>query len=152
MAKLAPSAVTLSLAGPRLAQTDQCARIFVDARRSAFTWADPRQFLLEDFEAETEDEEIWVAECDGRVLGFASLWLENGGNFLHHLFVDPPEHRRGIGSLLLERSMKRLGRPATLKCLEANTVARAFYVKHGWRVVERGDSALGPYLLYLKED
>jgi GNAT superfamily N-acetyltransferase len=144
--------VTIELAQSPHGDAGECARIFVEARRKAFHWVDHQLFQLEDFRTQTRGEEVWIARHAGRVVGFASLWLFSGSSFLHHLFVDPGAQRRGIGTLLLERSLQRLSRPATLKCLEANTPARAFYEKHGWKSAERSESSLGPCLLYWKDD
>jgi hypothetical protein len=50
---------------------------------------------LEDFDAATRDEVIWVATQNGHRLGFASVWTND--NFLHNLFVDPRIRARASG-------------------------------------------------------
>jgi GNAT superfamily N-acetyltransferase len=139
-------AIRLATAG----DDEQCARIFLAARRAAFHWGDPSLMKLEDYARDTEGEEVWVAVHRTTVAGFAAIYLQDGHNFLHHMFIDPSLQRRGIGSRLLRHVLTRLGRPASLKCLVANTPARAFYAKRGWIESEGGDSPLGPYVLCTK--
>ena len=45
------------------------------------------------------DHEIWVAEEDGRVVGFAAI----GDDTLGHIYVHPDYQGRGIGIALLEQ-------------------------------------------------
>ncbi|HEX3855471.1 MAG TPA: GNAT family N-acetyltransferase [Polyangiaceae bacterium] len=125
-----------------------CAEIFLAARKRAFHWLQPSQFALDDYARSTIDEEVWVATRGGSVEGFVSAYLPDG--FLHHLFVHPRAQRCGVGSELLLTAERRLRRPASLKCLVQNSSARRFYEKHGWAETERGDDALGPYLVYVK--
>lgn len=136
------------LAGP--ADHDRCAEIFLKARRKAFDWVEPARFALADYTKGTVDEEIWVAERDGWVEGFVAIFLPD--NFLHHLFVHPRAQGGGIGTELLAVAHGRLGRPASLKCLEQNTLARRFYRKHGWVEGERGEDSLGSYVVCTKAE
>jgi GNAT superfamily N-acetyltransferase len=133
-----------------LADHDQCAEIFLAVRRKAFDWVEPERFALSDYEKSTVDEEIWAATRDGRLEGFVTMFLPD--NFLHHLFVHPRAQRRGIGTELLAVADRRLGRPASLKCLEQNTLARRFYRMHGWVEGERGDDSLGSYIVCTKTE
>ena len=59
--------------------------------------------------------EVWVAEEDGRVIGFTGL----GDDFVRHLWVLPEEQNRGVGTALLDagegaptRGAAALGVPA----------------------------------------
>lgn len=83
----------------------------------------------------TEGEEVYVAEIDNQIVGFASVWVAD--NFLHHLYVLPRMHGQGIGSGLLEYCGEWYG-PLSLKCEVANQVAQRFYRKRGWTTGERG--------------
>jgi GNAT superfamily N-acetyltransferase len=125
-----------------------CAELFLRSRVRGFYWLPPSTFRLEDYESLIVDEEVWVAEKNGKIVGFCSLFLEE--NFLHNLFVDPSEQRTGVGSLLLEKFLERVQRPALLKCLEANQRALAFYQKHGWERLERGEEEFGAYWALVK--
>jgi ribosomal protein S18 acetylase RimI-like enzyme len=61
---------------------------------------------LEDFDAATRDEVIWVATQNGHRLGFASVWTND--NFLHNLFVDPQYQSHGVGQMFWNRCRRRL--------------------------------------------
>ncbi|MCL1030278.1 GNAT family N-acetyltransferase [Serratia sp. arafor3] len=54
---------------------------------------------MEDFDRSTTGEEIWVAEQDGRLLGFVSIYRAE--DFIHHLYVDTQQPPQGVGSALL---------------------------------------------------
>ena len=112
-----------------------------------------RRFLTPDTDAE-----VWLAEDDRRLLGYASLGPSRdeqataGGAELYALYVRPDAWRRGLGRLLHERALERLrARGATLATLwvfEDNRRARAFYEALDWtrgperRELELAGSAL----------
>lgn len=83
------------------------------------------------------EQEVWVWEEGGRVLGFAAL----EGHLLGHLYVEPQAHGRGIGGALLEQAKAR--RPAGLELwvFQQNTGARRFYERRGFRLVRETDGA-----------
>src|SRR5689334_614849 len=83
------------------------------------------------------DDEVWVAEEDGRLIGFAAL----SGEMLEHLYVEPGEDGRGIGSALLDRA--KLERPGgfELWVFQQNANARRFYERRGCRVVRLTDGS-----------
>ena len=83
------------------------------------------------------DHEIWVAEEDGRVVGFAAV----RGDMLEHLYVQPEQHGRGIGTALLERTMELRPGGFTLWTFPANVRACRFYERHGLRAIEGGDGS-----------
>src|SRR5512135_526975 len=107
--------------------TPRCAAIYLVARRNTFSWVPPEIFTLDDYEASVHDEEVWVAEVGGTVVGFVSFYRPD--SFMHNLFVVPEWQHRGIGGLLLEQAVRRMTRPARLKCVAANRQACAFYEK-----------------------
>lgn len=141
-------ATSLTIRALEPGDVEACAAIFVAARRQAFDWVDPAQFRLEDFAPATVDEDVWVAEADGRIVGFLSVYLLS--DFIHHLFVAPRAQDQGVGSALIRFALDRTGRPAGLKCQTANRRARSFYEKRGWQEIERGEDQLGEYILYRK--
>lgn len=109
--------------------------ILLQSRRSRFHWANTEEMKLDDFDQQTVDEHIIVAEEGGHIAGFASLYLPE--NFLHHLFVHPDYFGRQIGGLLLNASIDLMTKPIRLKCVSANSIALSFYEQHGWvRIVE----------------
>lgn len=84
-----------------------------------------------------DDHEAWVAERDGRIVGYALLspvWLD-------HLFVEPDLRGSGIGSVLLDlvKSLRPDG--FSLWVFESNTGARRFYATHGLVELERTDGS-----------
>lgn len=90
-------------------------QIFLRARSLSWTWLPAAAWRLEDFDAATADEQLWVAECDGQPVGFAAVWTAD--NFLHHLFVDPDWQGKHIGSALLAQVERSFTASGTLKCL-----------------------------------
>ncbi|PJJ58797.1 GNAT family N-acetyltransferase [Hymenobacter chitinivorans] len=119
--------------------------LYLRARQRAFTWLDAAQFSLEDFDAVTRGETILVVLNQAEPVGFIAWWPPD--NFIHSLFVAPEQHGQGIGQALLQACLARMGRPATLKCLQQNTRALGFYRALGWTITAEGDSSEGPYFL-----
>lgn len=83
------------------------------------------------------DDEIWVAEVAGAVVGYARLV----GDWLDDLYVAPAYAGRGVGGTLLDL-VKGL-RPAgfCLWVFESNAEARAFYAHRGLVELERTDGS-----------
>lgn len=111
--------------------------IYLESRRKSFHWADADKMSIEDFDKDTEDEYILLAEEDNRILGFASLYLPD--NFIHNLFVHPDFSGKGVGGQLLKASIEKMNKPLRLKCVSENHKAMRFYESKGWKkVVEEG--------------
>jgi ribosomal protein S18 acetylase RimI-like enzyme len=79
--------------------------------------------------------ETWVAREAGRILGFLCL----DGEDLDQLYLLPGAFRRGIGSLLLAKAKERSPERLHLFTFQRNTAARAFYERHGFRLVDLND-------------
>jgi ribosomal protein S18 acetylase RimI-like enzyme len=79
---------------------------------------------------------VWVADDAGLVVGFLAL----AGSYLDRLYVRVGHQRAGIGQALLEQARRLSPDGLELHTHQANTQARAFYEKHGFRVVELGIS------------
>ncbi len=120
-------------------------RLYLEARRASALWEASAALALEDFDAAVAGELVLAARRDGRIAGFVSAWLPD--NFIHLLFVAPTALRSGVGGALLAACLERIGRPATLKCLQANADALAFYRRHGWEIVAPGRAEDGAYYL-----
>jgi len=89
-----------------------------------------------------EHEEVWVAEEEGRLLGF--LGIERSTNLdapvLEKLYVEPAEQNRGIGLALLE--MAKELRPAELYLwVFQKNPARRLYERNGFVLVKLTDGA-----------
>ena len=79
----------------------------------------------------------WVAECEGRVVGFAVV--DRSRSSVWALFVEPAVEGRGVGRQLHEAMLRwafsrmdRLGLST-----EPDTRAERFYQRAGWRYVGR---------------
>lgn len=70
--------------------------------------------------------ETWIAERDGRVLGFIGLL----GSFIGGLFVDPAAHGQGVGRALVRHAASLRG-ALEVDVYEADT-ACAFYRRLGF--------------------
>ena len=124
----------------------ELSRIFLSARREAFSWCDPQSFAPDDFVDQTIGEAIYLAhDADFRILGFISIWEQD--RFVHHLYVAPEWQGRGVGTSLLQSLHSWLPLPYRLKCLMANSSAYSFYLKLGWTDIETGTDPLGAYAL-----
>src|SRR6266568_1634940 len=83
------------------------------------------------------DHEIWVAEEDGRVVGFAAV----GAETLGHIYVHPGYQGRGFGTALLHKTMELRPDGFTLWTFPANEAACHFYERHGLSPIEYGDGS-----------
>ncbi|WP_309649383.1 GNAT family N-acetyltransferase [Nocardioides sp.] len=84
-----------------------------------------------------QSDEVWVAEHDGAVVGYARLtdvWLDD-------LYVEPSHARQGVGSALLDVATSVRPDGFCLWVFESNAPARAFYARHGLVELERTDGS-----------
>jgi GNAT superfamily N-acetyltransferase len=79
---------------------------------------------------------VAVAEANGTLLGFAALDTERA--ILSQIFVAPNAKRQGIGRALFAWTTSCCPHGLTLKTLQENSEARAFYRSLG--MVEKGRS------------
>lgn len=119
--------------------------LFLRARSAAFFWVEPDSLRGDDFDVATHDEPILVATRNELIVGFVSWWPPD--NFVHNLFVDPAHQGTGVGQQLLAACLQRIGRPATLKCVQQNEGALRFYQRLGWEVAGEGLTNEVPYFL-----
>ncbi len=98
------------------------------------THEEHRHFITEIVPA---DHEVWVAEEDDRVVGFAAI----GHDTLGHLYVHPDYHGRGIGSALLDKAKELRPHGFTLWTFPQNVRACRFYEWRGLRAVRYGDGS-----------
>src|SRR5256714_12801516 len=106
--------------------------VFAHAREEMFAYL-PRLHTREEdrgFLAHLlETTEVWVAEEDGRVAGFASL----SGDLLGHIYAHP--RGLGTGTALLEQAKKLRPGGFHLWGFQRNEGARRFYERHGLTLV-----------------
>nr|WP_246674602.1 GNAT family N-acetyltransferase [Mesorhizobium sp. B4-1-3] len=94
------------------------------------------------------NQQVTVAIADGRIVGFIAI----GGEWVEQLYLDPAWTGQGIGSRLLAQATT--GMPVVkLHCFQANTGARRFYERHGFRAEAFGDGSTNeeglPDVLYV---
>ena len=121
-----------------------CVEIYFRTRREAFDWLPRSRFRRNDFLADTFEEDLFVAEQGGKVIGFAGVYSPD--DFLHHLYVARAYQGRGVGSALLRYVLDRSQGRLCLKCLCRNERALAFYRRRGWREGDYGWDAFGHWI------
>jgi len=93
------------------------------ASRAAAQW-DVREYFRYDLQ---------VAECEGRVVGFAvARRVAEGESELLNLAVDPGFRRRGIGGRLVRELLSKHSGTLWLEVRESNWNARNLYKKLGF--------------------
>ena len=121
-----------------------CVGIFDRAWHAGHPYA-PRPIDETVLATETTDETLFVAVGErGTVIGFVSVYLPQ--SFVHHLYVEPAQSSRGIGTKLLAHALAASGGSATLKCQTGNERALAFYRRLGWVEVAAGVGEFGPWV------
>lgn len=142
----------MSKADIRLAHPDDRLNLIELQRRASLVYEDTRQQILDDPDIIDLDEEmlanneVFVAERDGQIIGFATLIAHEGNDAeLEGLFVEPQEWRKGIGASLLrhvEREAVAWG--ASRLHVLANRNALGFYLAVGFVAVGEKKTELGP--------
>jgi GNAT superfamily N-acetyltransferase len=84
-------------------------------------------------------ERLWVAECDGQVVGLTGLLLSDEGAEVEPLVVSSAFRRQGVGRALLECALER-ARDLEVRYLSVRPVARneeaiLFYHTVGFRTL-----------------
>ena len=90
--------------------------------------------------------ETWVAEQDGKTIGFISLIGQEVGG----LFVQPAYQRMGVGRALMDKAQALRGE-LEVEVFAANTIGRQFYSCYGFEPVgQKIHAETGHELLRLK--
>jgi ribosomal protein S18 acetylase RimI-like enzyme len=84
-----------------------------------------------------ERTELWVAEEEGRVVGFTGV----SGSELTHLYTDPSAQNLGVGRALLDHVKSLRPERLELWVFQKNEAARRFYERHGFELVRLTDGA-----------
>src|SRR5689334_18709115 len=92
--------------------------------------------------AQIANGQVFVAELEGRVAGFASVV----GGELDGLFVEPELWRRGIGRALADEATHYARNRGLALSVIANPVARGFYESCGLSVEGEATTRFGPAL------
>jgi len=78
---------------------------------------------------------VWVAELDHQIVGYASL----GNGFLTNLYVHPDHQCHGIGSALSAQVNTSAPQGFKLWTFQPNGDAIRFYKRHGFRALKVTD-------------
>ena len=90
--------------------------------------------------------ETWVADCNGRIVGFIALI----GNEIGAVFVEPEFHSTGIGRALVDKAQELRGE-LEVEVFELNAIGRKFYSRYGFRLMsEKKHEDTGNKVLRLK--
>jgi GNAT superfamily N-acetyltransferase len=92
--------------------------------------------------AQIANGQVFVAELDGRVAGFAAVVSGE----LDGLFVEPELWRRGIGRALVDEATHVARRKGFTLTVIANPAAREFYERCGFSVEGEAKTRFGPGL------
>jgi GNAT superfamily N-acetyltransferase len=86
--------------------------------------------------------EVWVAEHDGRLVGFLAVVAPD---VLGHLYIRTEHTGHGLGTRMLEVAKDRFPEGLQLWAFQSNTGALRFYERHGFVQVEHteGDNEEG---------
>lgn len=133
--------MTLTVRPYRAEDRAQAARIFYRAVRegsAAFYDAAQRQAWAPSPEPDTEEPDklltqwCWIAERDGRAVGFMSLCHDG---YLDMAFVLPEEMGRGAARALYAALVERAQTEGLRRLwVTASHLARRFFLARGWRV------------------
>lgn len=94
-------------------------------------------------EAALAEQDVWVAEQDGRPVGFVSVVLHQGDDMgeIHMIAVDPAYQRAGVGMALTEHAVDQM-REAGMEVAMVETggdpghaAARLMYEEAGFQVL-----------------
>lgn len=78
--------------------------------------------------------------CNGeQICGVLAVSQAEGVSWIDQLYLDPKLVGQGIGNILLQHALQTLARPIRLYTFQANTGARRFYERNGFRVLEMTD-------------
>jgi L-amino acid N-acyltransferase YncA len=84
-----------------------------------------------------ESQDVWAAERDGKVVGFAVVH----DGMLHHLYVHPSRFNTGTGTKLFRTATVEHPEGFQFWAFQQNTGARRFYERQGCALVRLTDGA-----------
>ncbi len=90
--------------------------------------------------------DVFVADLDGRVVGFAVLLANDRGAELDGLFVEPSCWRQGVGSALVDEAAHRARQLGLTLAVTAGVDARGFYEHRGFSLEGGAQTQFGPAL------
>ena len=82
---------------------------------------------------------VHVAEQSGKVIAVLATSEDEAYSWIDQLYVLPGHVGLGVGSLLLQHAHANLRRPIRLYTFQANSGARRFYERFGYRALDFTD-------------
>lgn len=90
--------------------------------------------------------QLFVAELEDRLAGFAAVLVDDDVAELDGLFVEPDLWRRGIGTALVDVAVHEARRQGLAMMVIANPSAREFYERCGFTLEGEAETRFGPAL------
>lgn len=122
----------------RRARPDEAIPLTELAYRSKAHWGYDREFMeacratLRVSAELISGADVYVADVEGRVVGFYSLAPWHSDLELYHFFVDPPAMGNGVGRLLWDDAVRRASERGYSRLLiQSDPFAEGFYLKLG---------------------
>lgn len=142
----------------RAAKDAECRELVALQRRASLAWDEYRELLLSHPEAieppaeQIRQKRVYVAERDGKIVGFAVVLPQNDGSAeLEGLFVDPERWRSGIGSRIVRKAERMAsGEGFAFRHVVAVPQARGFYSACGFELVGKERTRFGEAFLMRK--
>ncbi|POZ61358.1 GNAT family N-acetyltransferase [Chromobacterium alticapitis] len=134
--------MTIAIRTAKTADAAALAGIYLDCRRAmpyaplAHDDAAVRAWFAE---ALLPSAQVWLAERNGEVAGFAACSEQDGARWLDQLYVAAPHQGAGIGRALLAQALSGQAQACRLHVFQANAGARRFYEAHGFQLLGLGD-------------
>jgi GNAT superfamily N-acetyltransferase len=124
-------------------EVEPLTRLFIRARnRMEYLPRVPDEAAVPISAAIRGHDEVWVAEEDGRLLGFIGIEHSTnlGAPVLERIYVDPDEQNRGVGTALLQKAIELRPEGLYLWVFQKNR-ARRLYERSGFELVKLTDGA-----------
>lgn len=112
--------------------------------------------LSANYAAHVADDEVWVAETDGTIVGFVILMPDRDALLLDNIAVLPSAQGRGIGRTLMrlaeERALDSGLASVRLYTNAGMTANLAMYANHGYVETARDTDSAGRPRVWLRKD
>ncbi|WP_217577156.1 GNAT family N-acetyltransferase [Mesorhizobium sp. GbtcB19] len=137
---------------PAIASDAAAIATMMRASLNAFAWMPvlhtPEEDLFFIRDILLPNQQVTVAVAGEPIVGFIAV----DGDWVEQLYLDPARTGQGIGSRLLDQATADMPL-IRLHCFQANTGARRFYERHGFRAEAFGDGSTNeeglPDILYV---
>ena len=84
---------------------------------------------------------VTVACAGAAVVGVLATARESNVSWVNQLYIAPSHVGQGIGSRLLAHALASVALPVRLYTFQANTRARSFYERHGFKAIALTDGS-----------